>query len=55
MQRVRGAYYPSPRPALDGHAGWVDDGSVPYDVPPELMWQCEDCDDRQSLHDELEE
>jgi hypothetical protein len=35
--------------------GWVDDGSVPYDVPPVLMWQCDDCDDLQPLRDELEE
>jgi hypothetical protein len=27
--------------------GWVDDGSVPYDVSPVLMWQCDDCDDLQ--------
>jgi hypothetical protein len=34
--------------------GWVDDRSTPYDVPPLPMWQCEDCDDRQLLVDELE-
>jgi hypothetical protein len=34
--------------------GWVDDFSVPYDVPTLLMWQCEDCDDRELLLDELE-
>jgi len=35
--------------------GWVDDGSVPYDVPPVLMWQCDNCDDLQPLGDEFEE
>jgi len=35
--------------------GWVDDGSVPYDVPPVLMWQCDDCEDLQPLRDQLEE
>jgi hypothetical protein len=34
--------------------GWVDDRSIPYDIPPVPMWQCEDCDDRQTLTDELE-
>lgn len=38
-----------------GTLGWVDDRSVPYDVPPVLMWQCDDCDDLQPLRDELEE
>jgi hypothetical protein len=35
--------------------GWVDDGSVPYDVPPMPMWQCDDCDDLQALDADLEE
>ena len=35
--------------------GWVDDGSIPYDVPPMQMWQCEDCDDLQPLDAALEE
>jgi hypothetical protein len=34
--------------------GWVDDRSIPYDVLAVPMWQCEDCDERQSLADELE-
>jgi len=34
--------------------GWVDGGSVPYDVPPMPMWQCEDCDDLRPLDDDLE-
>jgi hypothetical protein len=38
-----------------GTLGWVDDRSVPYDVPAVLMWQCDDCDDLQPLRDELEE
>jgi hypothetical protein len=35
--------------------GWVDDGSVPYDLQPMLMWQCDDCDDLQPPSDGLEE
>jgi hypothetical protein len=35
--------------------GWVDDGSIPYDVHPMPMWQCDDCDDLQPLGDEVEE
>jgi hypothetical protein len=35
--------------------GWVDDGSIPYDVPQMPMWQCEDCDDLQPLDAALEE
>jgi hypothetical protein len=35
--------------------GWVDDGSIPYDVPSMPMWQCEDCDDLQPLDADLEE
>ena len=34
--------------------GWVDDRSIPYDVPPVAMWQCEDCDERQLLTGEIE-
>jgi hypothetical protein len=34
--------------------GWVDDRSIPYDVPSVPMWQCEDCDDRQALCEDLE-
>jgi hypothetical protein len=34
--------------------GWVDDCSIPYDVPPLLMWECEDCHERQTLRDQLE-
>lgn len=34
--------------------GWVDGGSVPYDVPPTPMWQCEDCDDLRPLDDDLD-
>jgi hypothetical protein len=35
--------------------GWVDDGSIPYDTPPLLMWQCDDCDEQQPLDEELED
>jgi hypothetical protein len=35
--------------------GWVDDGSIPYDVQSMPMWQCEDCDDLQPLDTDLEE
>jgi len=35
--------------------GWVDDGSIPYDVHPMPMWQRDDCDDLQPLRDEVEE
>ncbi len=35
--------------------GWVDEHSLPYDVSPVLMWQCEDCDNRQPFEGELEE
>ena len=35
--------------------GWVADASVPYEVPPLLMWQCDDCDDLQPLGSELED
>jgi len=34
--------------------GWVDDRSIPYDIPSLPMWQCEDCDDQQPFGDELE-
>ena len=34
--------------------GWVEDGSIPYDVPPTPMWQCEACDDLQPPDDDLE-
>jgi hypothetical protein len=34
--------------------GWVDDRSVPYDIPSSPMWQCDACDDLQSFGDELE-
>jgi hypothetical protein len=34
--------------------GWVDDRSIPYDVPPLPMWQCEECGDRQSVIEELD-
>jgi hypothetical protein len=34
--------------------GWVDDRSIPYDIPPLTMWQCEDCDDRQPAEHEVE-
>jgi hypothetical protein len=31
--------------------GWVDDRSIPYDIPPMPMWQCEECDERQAADD----
>jgi hypothetical protein len=34
--------------------GWVDDRSIPYDIPSLPMWQCEDCAERQLLPDEVE-
>ena len=34
--------------------GWVDDPSIPYDIPSLPMWQCEDCDDQQPFGDEFE-
>ena len=34
--------------------GWVDDRSIPYDVPPMPMWQCEDCAERQPAEHEVE-
>jgi hypothetical protein len=35
--------------------GWVDDHSIPYDIPSLPMWQCEECDDRQPFEGELEQ
>lgn len=37
-----------------GTLGWVDGRSIPYDVPPVPMWECEDCDERQLLVDDFE-
>lgn len=34
--------------------GWVDDRSIPYDIPSMPMWQCEDCDERQPADHEVE-
>jgi hypothetical protein len=34
--------------------GWVDERSIPYDIPPMPMWQCDDCDERQPAQHEIE-
>jgi hypothetical protein len=34
--------------------GWVDDGSIPYDIPALPMWQCDDCDTQQPHEGDLE-
>lgn len=34
--------------------GWVDERSIPYDIPPMPMWQCDDCDERQPAEHEVE-
>ena len=34
--------------------GWVDDHSIPYDIPSLPMWQCRDCDNRQPVEGKLE-
>jgi hypothetical protein len=34
--------------------GWVDDRSIPYDIPPRTMWQCKNCDDRQPAEHDVE-
>jgi hypothetical protein len=35
--------------------GWIGGRTIPYDIPPLPMWQCQECDDRQPLDGELEE
>lgn len=35
--------------------GWVDGSSFPYEVPTLLMWQCDECDERQPLDGEIED
>jgi hypothetical protein len=34
--------------------GWIDESSIPYDISPLPMWQCDDCDERQLADAEVE-